>query len=122
MQDWLTIALFALGLALIVSAVFKRRGRLRAVIPAGQMRPEYAAMGKIVRPLVLGFLAVLALKVSVFYFLFGGQRFLTPLQYAGVMFVLLAYAGWLVAATTRRRIESPAAAEAPVEAAIRSAA
>jgi hypothetical protein len=122
MQDWLTMALFALGLGLIVSAIFKRRGRLRRVVPAGEMRPEYAAMGKIVRPLVLSFLAILALKVSVFYFLFGGQRFLTPSQYAGVMFVLLAYAGWLVAATTRRRIAAPAPVEAPVEAGIRSAA
>lgn len=122
MQDWLAMALFALGLVLIVSAVFKRRGRLRRAVPAGALRPEYAAMGEIVRPLVLGFLGLLALKLSLLYFLFGGQRYLNPLQYAGLMFVLLTYAGWLVAATTRRRIEAPSQVEAPDGTGIRSAA
>ncbi len=107
MQDWLGMALFALGLGLIVSAVFKRRSRLRTILPAGELRPEYAAMGQVARPLVLFFVALFALKMSLFYFVLGGQKYLTGLDFAGVLFVLASYAGWLVAATTRRRIAAP---------------
>jgi hypothetical protein len=35
---------------------------------------------------------------------------LTPLDFAGIMFVLAAYSGYLVAATTIRPVEQPTAA------------
>jgi hypothetical protein len=106
MHDWMGIGLFAVGLGLIVGAVIKRRNRMMNPIPAGAIRPEFAAMGEIVRPMILFFVAVFAFKMSLFYFVLGGQRFLTPLDYAGILFVLATYVGWLIVAT-RRPVQAP---------------
>jgi hypothetical protein len=67
----------------------------------GAIRPEYAAMGKMVRPLVLFGVGFVALKMSLFYFIFGGNRLMTPLEFAGLLFVMATYCGYLVAATMR---------------------
>lgn len=101
MHDWLGIGLIAFGLALIVSGVVKRQARVRSPVPAGAIRPEFAAMGQTVRPLILFAVAIFALKMTLFYFMFNGQRFLSALDFAGLLFVLAAYAGWLVMATKR---------------------
>jgi hypothetical protein len=106
MHDWMGIGLFAVGLGLLVAAVVKQRNRQRSPVPAGAIRPEFAAMGEIVRPLILFVVALFAVKMSAFYFLLGGQRYLTPLDFAGILFVLACYCGWLVVAT-RRRSEQP---------------
>ena len=58
-------------------------------------------MGEIVRPLVLFGVGFIAFKASLFYFVFGGNRMITPVDYAGLMFVMAAYSGYLIAATTR---------------------
>jgi hypothetical protein len=107
MHDWMGIGLLALGLGLIVSGIIKRRTRMRVPTPAGAIRPEFAAMGEMIRPLILFAVGVFALKMTLFYFVLGGQRFLTPLDFAGILFVLAAYAGWLVMAT-RRPVERTA--------------
>lgn len=101
MHDWLGMGLFALGLGLIGSAIMKRQSKLRNPIPAGQIRPEFAAMGEIVRPLILFAVAIFAGKMALFYFVFGGQKYLTPLDFGGLMFVLAAYVGWLIVATRK---------------------
>src|SRR5690242_464571 len=113
MHDWLGMALVALGLGLVGAAVMKRRNRARTVAVAGSIRPEFAAMGEIVRPMVLFVVALFAAKMTLFYFVLGGQHMLTALQYGGVMFVLAAYTVYLVIATTRiADVQAPAAAEA----------
>jgi len=98
MRDLPGLALIALGCGLLVSGAIKRRARAR---PAGAIRPEFAAMGEIVRPVILFAVAFVALKTAVFYFLFDGARFLSPLTFGGFLFVLAAYAAWLVLATQR---------------------
>lgn len=103
MHDWLGIGLIALGLGLLAAAVVKRRNRRLNPLPAGAIRPEFASMGEIVRPLVLFAVGFVALKMSLFYFLFGGSRLLTPLDYGALMFVLATYCVYLVAATTKPR-------------------
>jgi hypothetical protein len=103
MHDWLGTGLIALGLGLAGAGVFKFRSRRRAVVQTGDIRPEFAAMGEMVRPMILFCVAVVAAKMSLFYFVLGGSRFMTPLDYAGLMFVLAAYIGYLVAATSKRR-------------------
>ncbi len=101
MHDWLGLGLTALGLGLVGTGVLKRRNRIRTRVPAEAIRPEFAAMGAVIRPLVLCFIAVLAVKMSLFYFLFGGQRYLTPRDFAAILFLLAAYAAYLVLATTK---------------------
>ncbi|MFL5251716.1 MAG: hypothetical protein ACJ8AI_02260 [Rhodopila sp.] len=101
MHDWLGMALVALGFGLLWAAVMKRRNRARTVAVAGSIRPEFAAMGEIVRPMVLFVVALFAAKMTLFYFVLGGQHMLTALQYGGVMFVLAAYTAYLVIATTK---------------------
>jgi hypothetical protein len=74
---------------------------MQSPLPVGAIRPEFAAMGEMIRPLILFAVGVFALKMTLFYFVLGGQRFLTPLDFAGLLFVLAAYAAWLVMATKR---------------------
>jgi hypothetical protein len=102
-----------------VSGIIKRRNRMLVPTPAGAIRPEFAAMGEMIRPLILFAVAIFALKMTLFYFVLGGQRFLTPLDFAGILFVLAAYAGWLVMAT-KRPVET--AVREPVPSGERSAA
>ena len=103
MHDWLGIGLIAIGLALIAAGLLKHRSRRLSPARPGSIRPEFAAIGQIVRPLIFFAVGVLALKISLFYFVFGGARLLTPLEYAGLMFVLATYCGYLVAATAKPR-------------------
>jgi hypothetical protein len=110
MYDSLGIGLITLGACLVVAGTRKRRSRIRSPLPAGAIRPEFAAMGEMVRPLILFAVGLFALKMSFFYFILGGQGVLTPLDFAGIMFVLAAYSGYLVAATTARPVEQPASA------------
>jgi hypothetical protein len=122
------IALIALGCGLLVSGVAKRRTRMRSPEPAGAIRPEFAAMGEIVRPMILIAVALVALKSAVFYFLFDGARFLPPLTFGGFLFVLAAYSVWLVLVTKRparqqaRLTDAPAAARPASGARLTSAA
>ncbi len=101
MHDWLGIGLIALGLGLIAAAVRKHQSKKRPVPSVGTIRPEFAAMGDIVRPIILFGVAIFALKMTLFYFIFSGQRFLSPLDFAGILFLLAAYSGWLIVATRR---------------------
>jgi hypothetical protein len=119
MHNGLGIALFALGLGLIGSGIARRRARARTPIPSGAIRPEFAAMGEMIRPILLFAVGVFALKISLFYWVFGGQQYLSPFDFADVLFVLATYAGWLVMATKR---PPEAIAGDPVPAGERSAA
>ena len=101
MHDWLGMGLVVLGLGLLVGAVIKRQNRLRTPIPAGAIRPEFAAMGEVMRPLILFAVGLVALKMSLFYFVFGGSRLMSALDYGGLMFMLAAYCAYLAAATSR---------------------
>lgn len=117
MHDWMGIGLMAVGLGLIGAAVIKRQQKLRNPAPADVIRPEFAAMGDIVRPLILFIVAVFALKISAFYFILGGQHYLTPLDFGGILFVLATYSGWLIIATKK-----PVPARAPIPSGERSTA
>ncbi len=101
MRDLPGIALIALGCGLLIAGVRKRRARMRSPDPAGTIRPEFAAMGEIVRPMILIGVALVALKTMVFYLLFDGARFLSPMTFGGLLCVLAAYAVWLILVTKR---------------------
>jgi hypothetical protein len=119
MRDWLGLALIAIGCGLLVSAVFKRRERMRPIEPAARIRPEFAAMGEIVRPLILFAVLFVSAKMTLFYAVLGGDRYLSPVDFGGFLFVMAAYCVWLVIATKRRPV---AADPAPVPVVAASAA
>ena len=105
MRDLPGIALIALGCWLLVAGVMKRRAKIRSPAPAGAIRPEFAAMGEIARPMILFAVGFVALKTAVLYFLFDGARYLPPTMFGGFLFVLAAYAVWLVLATKRPAVQ-----------------
>ena len=101
MHDWLGIALFVMGLGLLITGVIKRRQRRRVVHPPGSIRPEFAGMTTIVRPLLLTALGFFAVETAVHYFMLGGSRLFSPLEFAGILFLLAAFAAYVVLALTR---------------------
>jgi hypothetical protein len=104
MHDWMGIGLIALGLGLVAAGFVKRHNRIHKPLPAGAIRPEFAAMGEIARPMILFAVGFFALKMSLFYFVLGGERYLTRLDFAGILFVLAAYSAYVVLATTQRAV------------------
>jgi hypothetical protein len=111
MRDLLGIGLIVFSAGLLVSGVMKRRSRSRTVHAAGAIRPEFAAMGEIVRPLILFAVGFVALKMSAFYFLLGGDQFLSPLDFAGLLCMLGAYSAWLILVTKRPEVAASPAPE-----------
>ena len=102
MHGWLGMAMIPVGIGMAVAAFMKRRSRMSPVSSAGQIRPEFAAMSEIVRPIVLFFIGAFAVQMIMLYFVFGGQQFLTALDFGGIMFVLAAYIAYLLVATRKQ--------------------
>jgi hypothetical protein len=96
-----------LAIGMAVAAVMKRRSRMNSVTPAGQIRPEFAVMGEIMRPIVLFVVGVFAVEMLLLYFVFGGSQWMTPLDFGGVMFVLATYTVYLLVATAKQK-QAPA--------------
>jgi hypothetical protein len=101
MQDWLGITLFALGLVLVAFGFVKRRQRSRTVHPPGSIRPEFAGMTGIVRPLLLWVIGFFAVETCLHYFMLGGRDLMSPLDFAGILFVLASFAAYVLLALTR---------------------
>ncbi len=104
MHDWLGIGLIALGMGVAAAGFVKRRNRMNLPLSAGAIRPEFAAMGEIARPLILFAVGFFALKMALFYFVLGGERYLTRLDFGGILFVLASYSGYVVLATSKRSV------------------
>jgi len=99
MRNLLGLGLIVLGSGTLVHAGFKRRAKLRPVDPANAVRPQFQAMGEIMRPIILFCIVVVAAKMSFFYLVLGGGGLLTPLDFGGMLYALGAYAVWMVIAT-----------------------
>ncbi|MFO1027971.1 MAG: hypothetical protein U1E70_22560 [Acetobacteraceae bacterium] len=112
MVDVMGLGLVALGGGLLWSANRKYRERTTTRLKPGEVRPEFAVAGEIMRPIILFIVGFFALKMTLFYFALGGNRMLSALQYGGLMFVLGAYAVSLYAATAKRPDQAPANANA----------
>ena len=59
-------------------------------------------MGEIMRPVVLFVVGIFALEMVLLYFVFGGAKFLTALDFGGVMFLLATYTGYLLVSTSKQ--------------------
>ncbi len=101
MHGWLGIALIALGFSLIGFGVVKRRQRARTVHPPGSIRPEFAGMSGIVRPMLLWVIGFFAVETCLHYFMLGGSALMAPLDFAGILFLLASFAAYVVLAITR---------------------
>jgi hypothetical protein len=109
------------ALAIGLAGLGWRKRQARRQIPAGAIRPEFAAIGAIMRPILLFLVAVLAVKITVFYVLFDGRRYLSPAVLTGIMFVLAGYATYVTLAL--RRIDpAPAVVEHKPQSTVGSAA
>jgi acyl-CoA synthetase (AMP-forming)/AMP-acid ligase II len=106
MHGWLGMAMIPIGIGMAVAAFMKHRSRMSNASSAGQMRPEFAAMGEIMRPIVLFVVGIFAAEMILLYFVFGGRQFMTALDFGGIMFVLATYTGYLLVAT-RKQVQAP---------------
>lgn len=103
MRNVLGVGLFLAAAVFLVQAWALRRRVLAGVGAAEWARRRAAALadprsmsafGEIARPLVLFGLAWLALKSTVLYVLFGGERVLSWFDLAGFLGLLAAYGAW----------------------------
>ena len=101
MHGWLGIALIAFGLAVVAFGFVKRGQRRNRVLPPGSIRPEFAGMSAIVRPLLLWFLGLIAAETCIHYFMFGGRTLMAPLDFAGLLFLIAAVAAYVLLAVTK---------------------
>jgi hypothetical protein len=113
MRNLLGLGLIVLGTTTLVHAEFKRRAKRRPVDPANAVRPQFQAMGEIMRPIILFCIAVVAAKMSFFYLVLGGGGLLSPLDFGGMLYALAAYAIWMVIATRPQTVGTVSATPAP---------
>jgi hypothetical protein len=141
LHNWIGAVTTALGGWLVFSGLAHRRRvlmarrRLAIFAETGALppsEPRLATFGAIARPIILGGLGYFALKLTVAYALFGGNRLLSPLDFAGTVFLLAAYGAWLMLKTsyrepasrhppTSRGFDATALTNAPAERAVRAA-
>jgi len=106
MHDWLGVGLIALAVAIGVATVLKRRRQIRTPYPPGAIRPEFAAMGEMLRPLLLFVVGLFAVKFTLFYFFFSaGRELLSPLEFVGILAVLAAYAVHIILTVGTRPVD-----------------
>jgi hypothetical protein len=105
MRHLIGLALFAAGFALIWLAVRRRNGilaELRRLETAGEpdprpgLHPSLAVLGDVVPPLMIGALAVMALKLLLAYAMTGADRWFSLVDVAGFLFLLGAWSTWFV--------------------------
>jgi hypothetical protein len=111
LHNWIGAVTTALGGWLVFSGLAHRhrilivRRRMAIFAEAGASPPSdrpLATFGAIARPIIIGGLGYFAVKLTVAYALFGGNRLLSPFDFAGTVFLLAAYATWLTLKTSYR--------------------
>ena len=105
MKEWPGVAMIAVGVWLAGAALF--RGRRRdAVTPVSE---SLAVFGEIMRPIIIGVLALAGVKMGLMYLAFGGDGLFSGFNLAGLEFLLAAYGGWIFVSLRPRRALAPAA-------------
>ncbi|TQF76222.1 hypothetical protein FK498_18955, partial [Elioraea sp. Yellowstone] len=130
MQDIAGVILFAAGAALVWRAL-ARRDRIRAEArrraaagmadPRAGLHPSLAVIGEVAPPLMIGGLAIVALKLVLAYAMTGAARWFSLLDLAGLLFLLASWSVWLVLRTRHPAFPPPAEPAAAAAAAAASA-
>lgn len=104
MHYWLGALFFAIGAYLFVSA-FRHRRRVRAAWAAaglpGPRRltlldpPTMGSLGESLRPLLLFFVALVAVQIVAFYVFFDGDQVMSPADVGGIVFLIVAWGTWM---------------------------
>ena len=111
LHNWIGALATALGGWLVFSGLAHRRRvllarrRLTIFADTGALTPsagQLATFGAIARPIIIGGLGYFVVKLTVAYALFGGNRLMSPFDFAGTVFLLGAYAAWLMLNTSHR--------------------
>lgn len=111
MRHLIGLVLFAAGIALIWAAVTRRNviiaetRRLEAAglpDPRAALHSSLAVLGDVVPPLMIGALAIMALKLVLAYVMTGADRWFSLVDLAGFLFLIGAWSTWLVLKTRYR--------------------
>ncbi|WP_439580512.1 hypothetical protein [Elioraea sp.] len=116
MRHVMGVILIAAGATLIWTAMARRNAilaearRLEAAgvpDPRATLHPSLAILGDVVPTLMIGGLAVMAVKVVLAYTMTGADRWFSPLDLGGFLFLLAAWSTWLVLKTRHRAFPVP---------------
>lgn len=126
MRNVTGLALSVFGAWLAYSA-FAHRARVIAARRSGAApaegeapgNPQLSMLGEIMRPIILFALAYLGLKTIFVYVVLEADRWLSLFDLAGFLFLLAAYASWVVVRTKYRTVPGgvpvDAAADPPAQ-------
>lgn len=118
MRHLIGLLLIAAGIALIWAAVTRRNAiiaearRLEAAglpDPRATLHSSLAMLGDVVPPLMIGALAIMALKLVLAYVMTGADRWFSLVDLAGFLFLIGAWSTWLVLKTRYRSFPPPLA-------------
>lgn len=123
MRDWIGTIFFVAAALLLVSGFGHKRRVLaaraaaaaRGIVPPTPELGSIAALGVMMRPLILFFLAFAGVTTVTMYILLGGEEVLSYVDLAGVLALLAAYGTWLILRTTYRHSDLAMAAAAAAE-------
>lgn len=116
MRHLIGFALFAAGGVLIWTALARRNGiiaeqRRREAAgepdPRATLHASLAVLGDVVPPLMIGALVIMSLKLVLAYAMTGADRWFSPLDLAGLLFLIGAWCTWLVLRTRYRSYPPP---------------
>lgn len=110
------LVLIAAGIALIRAALTRRNAiiaearRLEAAglpDPRATLHSSLAVLGDVVPPLMIGALAIMALKLVLAYVMTGADRWFSLVDLAGFLFLIGAWSTWLMLKTRYRSFPPP---------------
>jgi hypothetical protein len=106
--NWAGLLMALAGLLLATSAFRRRTAALSAAARgevAPPLNPSLAVLGEIATPVVLGGTAIAGGQVALAFYMTNGGGVFSPLDLAGFLFLLAAYAVWVLI-RTRHRVTS----------------
>lgn len=109
-MNWIGSVSLVAGSWLICAAILGRRRFIRAgrvsrwdgVEAARALHPSLAGIRRAIRPVVSIFLLYVGIKATLAYFMFDASRYFSIFDLSGFLFLLAAYATWVILRMTYR--------------------